>query len=121
MSSTGNITSLRNGAAGGRASEVKGLKILKSPAEGGSKKDHEDFFDSISGHVAINWDGGKDIVQLIKNTAEPEIAEPKEISQDDEKSKLKMMMWKIEVEKYCNRVGYSRLSWMEFQKSLGQN
>ena len=43
MSSTGNITSLRNGAAGGRASEVKGLKILKSPAEGGSKKDHEDF------------------------------------------------------------------------------
>ena len=43
MSSTENITSLRNAAAGGRASEVKGLKVLKSPAEGGSKKDHEDF------------------------------------------------------------------------------
>ena len=54
MSSTENITSLRNAAAGGRASEVKGLKVLKSPAEGGSKKDHEDFFDSISSHVAIS-------------------------------------------------------------------
>ena len=66
MSSTENITSLRNAAAGGRASEVKGLKVLKSPAEGGSKKDHEDFFDSIASHVAISWEGGKDIAQLVK-------------------------------------------------------
>ena len=66
------------------------MKVLKSPAERGSKKDHEDFFEAIASHVAISWEGRKDIAQLLKKAAEPKLEEPEEISEVDEKSKLKL-------------------------------
>ena len=50
---SGSRTSITS--VGVRATEVKNLKILKSPEEGGTKKDFEDFAERIANHVAISW------------------------------------------------------------------
>jgi hypothetical protein len=89
--------------AGNRLSEVKDLKILKSPKEGGSKKDYQDFLDKIENHVTMAWDEGVDIGQIVASGKLPEINEPEDISDEDEKSKLKLRLWKLKVDAYVAR------------------
>ena len=38
-------------AAGARAATVRDLNTLKSPKEGGTKKEYEDFLEKIRNHV----------------------------------------------------------------------
>ena len=86
-----------------RTSEIPGLKILKSPEEGGTKKEYEDFLEKIINHVTITWGHGKDVAYIIKNTKLPLMTEPSELSDSDAKSRLKMMRWDMEVTRYLAR------------------
>ena len=36
-----------------RSTDVKGLKELKAPEEGGTKKEHDDFEETLSDHVRM--------------------------------------------------------------------
>ena len=94
-----------NSQVGARAAEIKNLKVLKAPEEGGSKKDFEEFLEIIAKHTVINWDGGKDIGFLILKAENPKIDIPKELSDEDSKSALKLTLWQLEVNKYSKRVG----------------
>ena len=60
-----------NSQVGARATEIKNLKVLKAPEEGGSKKDFEEFLEITAKHTVINWDGGRDIGFLILKAENP--------------------------------------------------
>ena len=92
-----------SGNAGSRLSEVKDLKILKSPEEGGTKKDYQDFLDKIENHVTMAWDEGADIGQILSSGELPDIDEPEDITDEDEKSKLKQRLWILKVDAYVAR------------------
>ena len=104
MSSEGLITSSRRTAAArGRASEVADLKTLTAPAEGGTKKEYEEFLEIIASHITVNWEEGNDIGELVRYNKEPILPTPKDISDEDQKSRLKLRMWEISVQTYCDR------------------
>ena len=100
-SSASNVSA--SGNAGSRLSEVKDLKILKSPEEGGTKKDYQDFLDKIENHVTMAWDEGADIGQIVSSGELPDIDEPEDITDEDEKSKLKQRLWILKVDAYVAR------------------
>ena len=97
-----------------RASDIKGLKILKAPAEGGTRKNYEDFIKNIRSHIMISWDGGSDLGYLMENMKEPELELPDELSESEKKSMLKVRLWELKVVKYSNREDLLR----EGKKSL---
>ena len=99
-SSASNVSA--SGNAGSRLSEVKDLKILKSPEEGGTEKDYQDFLDKIENHVTMAWDEGADIGQIVSSGELPDIDEPEDITDEDEKSKLKQRLCRcLRSERYC--------------------
>ena len=99
---SGSRTSITS--VGVRTTEVKNLKILKSPEEGGTKKEFEDFIEKISNHVAISWKRGKDISYLLTKMEEPQFEIPKDLSEEEKKSSFKLAMWNKDVDKYSERV-----------------
>ena len=101
MSTSSNVSA--SGNAGNRLSEVKDSKILKSSEEGGSKKDYQDFLDKIENHVTMAWDEGADIGQIVSSGELPDIDEPEDITDEDEKSKLKQRLWILKVDAYVAR------------------
>ena len=99
--STLNTTNVStSGTAGSRATEVKGLKILKSPEEGGTKQEYQEFLDKIENHVTMAWEEGGDIGQVVSSGELPDIDEPEDITDEEEKSKLKQRMWILSVDAF---------------------
>ncbi len=47
-------SALTIGSAGGRATAVQNLKVLKTPEEGGTKKDYDDFVQKVNNHVMVH-------------------------------------------------------------------
>ena len=64
-------------------------------AEGGSKKEYKDFIEVIESHVAINWEDGNHIRELIRDSKEPVLPIPEDIFAEDQKSRLKLRIWEI--------------------------
>ena len=79
--------------------------MLKAPEEGKSKKNFDEFMETIANHAVINRDAGKDIGFLIMKVENPNVAIPSELSVEDSKSALNMALWQLEVNKYSKRVG----------------
>ena len=71
-------------SVGARTATTLNLKTLKTPAEGGTKKEYEDFLDTIQTHVSINWEFGQDVAYVMKNTELPIFIEPIDLSKDEE-------------------------------------
>lgn len=103
MSTLDTTSTSASGAAGSRPTEVKGLKLLKSPEEGGTKKEYQDFLDKIENHVTMSWDGGGDIGQVVSSGELPDIDQPDDITDEEEKSKLKQRMWILRVDAFVAR------------------
>ena len=78
---SGSRTSITS--VGVRATEVKNLKILKSPEEGGTKKKFEDVVEKIANYVAISWKKGKDISYLLTKMEELTFEIPKALSEEE--------------------------------------
>ena len=100
MSSDSTPSAFANSTLGSRFTEIKNLKALKSPEEGGTKKDYEDFLDKIQNHMTMAWSHGKDIGYVVGNGKEPEIPEPGDLTTEEEKSKFKSRMWHLKVDQY---------------------
>ena len=86
---------------GGRATAVKNLKVLKTPEEGGTKKEYEDFVEKINNRVMVHCSFGSDIGHVIKNLKDPKMIEPLDLSIEDEKSKLRVHLWNAKVDRYA--------------------
>ncbi len=93
-----------NGVAGMRTATVEDLKTLKTPEEGGNKKDFEDFIEKIYHHVMIQWPYGGDTAHVIRNIEDPNIKIPEELSDEDKKSGLKERIWNAKVDQYAGRI-----------------
>ena len=89
--------------SGARIATVQGLTILKSPEEGGTKKQYDDYLDKLQNHLMIGWAGGRDISQVVKNQ-EPDIPEPVDLTEKEKTSDWKKVAWTRKVEKYGERV-----------------
>jgi len=86
-----------------RTTEINGLKTLKCPEEGGTKKEYVDFMEKIVNHVIITWGHGKDIAYVIKNSKLPTFVEPVELTDITAKAKLIVMRWDMEVSRHFAR------------------
>jgi hypothetical protein len=91
-------------STGARTANVRGLKILTSPDEGGTKKDYEDFLEKIHNHVMIGWSWGKDIAHIVKTSSDPVIEEPSDLDPNDESKKWKVRLWEQAVDRYGSRM-----------------
>eukprot|EP00557_Chaetoceros_sp_GSL56_P002970 CAMPEP_0176488714 /NCGR_PEP_ID=MMETSP0200_2-20121128/6868_1 /TAXON_ID=947934 /ORGANISM="Chaetoceros sp., Strain GSL56" /LENGTH=957 /DNA_ID=CAMNT_0017885739 /DNA_START=340 /DNA_END=3216 /DNA_ORIENTATION=- len=89
---------------GARAAVVRGLKVLTSPDEGGTKKDYEDFLEKIYHHIIISWQWGKDIGHVLKYGTDPDIKEPEDLDPAEEQKKWKTRLWEQEVDRYGLRM-----------------
>ena len=89
---------------GGRTANVPDLKTLKSPEEGGTKKNYEDFLEKIQNHVSITWPFGDDIAYVLDNNARPKIPEPKDLPDDEQKIAWKKRIWNQKVDRYGLRI-----------------
>ena len=94
-----------NGAnpTGARSATVEDLKTLKSPEEGGTKKNYEEFLETIAHHVTISWTFGTDMGYVIQNGEDPVIEEPKDLAKEED-TKWKLRLWEAKVDAYGRRV-----------------
>ena len=88
---------------GARAAVVKNLKVLKTPEEGGTKKDYKDFLDKIHNHVVVQWNFRADIGHVLKKQEDPTTEEPVDLTDKEEESKLKVRLWNAKVDHYAAR------------------
>jgi hypothetical protein len=95
-----NMTGESTNTAGTRAMGSIVLKTLKSPEEGGTKKEYEDFLEKIDSHVSINWEFGQDVAYTIRNTKLPTFKEPKDLSDNDKSVQWKVRLWNQTVDRY---------------------
>ena len=86
-----------------RSTEVQGLKV-KNSRGGGTRKAYEDYLETIQNHIAVTWEGGRDLKKMMIKSEEPKIEEPEELSDSDSKSKLRTALWNIKVENYVIKV-----------------
>ena len=91
-------------SVGARTATTLNLKTLKTPAEGGTKKEYEDFLETIQTHVSINWDFGQDIAYVIKHNNIPTFTEPQDLSVSEEKQKWKVRLWNQKVDRYGQQI-----------------
>ena len=73
-------------------------RISVPPALG--KKEYEEFLDRIQNHVIINWGFGSDIGTVIKTMDDPEIEEPQDLTDEQEKVKWRVRLWNQSVDRY---------------------
>ena len=69
---------------GARVANIQGLKALKTPEEGGTKKEHKDFLDKIENHIELTWPKGGDIAHVLTEKEDPCEAEPKSLTPEEE-------------------------------------
>ena len=86
MSITGDSVTTGVTSATSRSATVANLKTLKSPEEGGTKKEYEDFLERIGNHATITWDFGEDITYILENNEKPTFPEPTDLTDDEKKN-----------------------------------
>ena len=86
MSSTAASTVSGITSSTGRSASIAKLKRLKSPEEGGTKKEYEEFLETISNHTGITWEFGDDMAYVLENNTKPTFPEPTDLT-DAEKTK----------------------------------
>lgn len=69
---------------GARTANVQGLKVLKTPEEGGTKKEHKDFLEKIENHIEMIWPKGGDIAYVLTEKEDPYELEPKSLTPEEE-------------------------------------
>ena len=89
---------------GYRPTEVKDLKILKAPEEGGTEKDYDDLLEAIERHVNIAWLFGPDMAHILKEGELPEIEEPNDLSAEEKGQEWRKLLWEKRVHEYGNRM-----------------
>ena len=75
--------------------------LLKTPGQGGTKKEYEDFIEKIHSHMVVQWGFGSNIGYVIKKLENPAMKEPAELTEDQEKSKVKVRLWNSKVDWYA--------------------
>ena len=59
--------------------------------------------EKIHNHVMVQWSFGADIGHVIKKQDDPTIAEPVDLTEEEEKRKLKVRLWNAKVDHYAMR------------------
>ncbi len=85
-------------------SKVEGLVTLKSPEEEGTKKQYDDFLETIENHLLQGWIGGRDIGIMLKNNKALKIPEPTDLTDEQKKFEWQHVVWKTNIKKYVERV-----------------
>ena len=89
---------------GGRTASIVNLKTLKSPEEGGTKREYEDFLERVENHVTISWDFGDDIAYVLENNKRPTIPEPVDLTDEEKKKEWQVRVWNQKVDRYAMRL-----------------
>jgi hypothetical protein len=94
-----------SGQAGGRLTEVKGIKTLKCPEENGTKKEYQYFLDKIENHVMMAWKEGADIGHVVKYGEKPDIDtdKPVNLTEEESKDEVEKTLWLEDVKDFAKR------------------
>ena len=76
-----------------RSAELKNIKALMSPEEGGTKKDHEDFLEAIAFGMETTWANGADVAHVIKQGEVPRIKEPTDLPKNKKHQEWEKRKW----------------------------
>ena len=79
--------------------------VFQTTAERKNNKQFERTLEALQAYAFKNLDNANDIMPILGNLKDEDIPEPKDISDEDAKSKLKQRVWEKSVDKYVNRVG----------------
>ena len=91
-------------SVGGRTATTLMLKTLKTPVEGGTKKEYGDFIEKFQTHISINQDFGQDVAYTLTNNDLPTFTEPQDLTKSEEKLKWKVRLWNQKVDRYGQQV-----------------
>src|SRR5210317_1239711 len=80
--------------ANGRT-EVKDIKELKCPEEGGTKQQYDDFLRKVKDQIGVGWMDGELIVEMIESRAETSTVVPADL--DGTPTESEKAMWLEEV------------------------
>jgi len=105
---------------------IPGIPSFCTPAENGDKARFDKVRSKLASHVVQNLYQGKDLSPILLSLTDAVLAEPIELSTEDEKSKLKVKIWDMEVEQYVlqlaqlkeNTVILHTIIWEQCTKSL---
>jgi hypothetical protein len=86
-----------------RSAKIEGLKAAKSPEEGGTKKEYDDFLQMIFNQVTIAWDEGHDMGKVIKEQTDPKIEDPIDLDPADTREWKKTQHQQLVID-YCQRL-----------------
>ena len=98
------VISSITGTSGGRTSNVEGLKELKCPEEGGTKKEYESFLDKLENFVTIQWPNGSDVGYIVQNARDFPVPEPESQTDEEKKVDWKQRLWSQKVDRYGIRM-----------------
>ena len=87
-----------------RSATIPGIKLLKTPEEGGTKKEHKDFLEKIENHIEMTWPTGADIAYVLTEKEDPIMEEPKPLTEDEEKTPSKVAVFLDESKDHRTRV-----------------
>ena len=102
--STATPSTVSVGSSSGRTATILNLKTLKSPEEGGTKRDYEEFLERVGNHASISWDFGDDIAYVLEHTSKPTIAEPVNLTTAEAKKQWQVRVWNQKVDRYAVRI-----------------
>ena len=88
---------------GARSAKVEGLQPLKTAAEGGTKKDHEDWEEKILNVVQFWQPHGEDVSHVICEREKPEIEPPENLTEEQEKNKAMVAHWNGLLDNFTQR------------------
>ena len=105
---------------------IQGIPSFCTPAENGDKARFDKVRNLLKSHVVQNLYQGKDVAPILSSLTDAVLAEPQELSDADEDSKLKVKIWNMEVEQYVlqlaqlkeNKVILHTIIWEQCTKSL---
>ena len=92
------------GVSGWRTSNDEGLKELKCPKEGGTKKEYKTYLDKLENFVTIQWPNGSDVGYIVKNRRDFPVPEPESQIEEEKKVDWKQRLWIQRVDQYSIRM-----------------
>jgi len=98
------VISSITGTSGGRTSNVDGLKELKCPDEGETKKEYETFLDKMENFVTIQWPNGSDVGYIVQNGKEFQVPEPESQTEEEKKVDWKQRLGSQKMDRYGIRM-----------------
>lgn len=91
---------------GVRSTEIKGLKMLKCPEEGGTKKDWDDFVETTARDTSVSWASGDALTSILLGQEVESMDPPVDLTAEEKKklNKYEIQVVEADEKEYVERL-----------------